>query len=309
MYTLSNRREGGAISLYVLLQVSRYLIYAVIVAIAAYLVYRALSTQEEREQRRTKLQKQIQKQQAKLLHRSKETKIERLLRKAGYPLGLNSIRFRILSITLLLGMVVGYGVLPIVNNTMNIINVYILVGAAFFTLTSFKFSPIVLFLNYLIGVKQRKQRVELFTLFDMLKAEMNSLSEGQQVNIYGIIKDSTGMFEHIDDTINRFLSLWKTNPEQAKDSFVEMIPGTSSESLAEVLYRLDKTTKKEALQIVENESQIFSSQFLESQFQNNNKRKTFYFSFYSFSLVMVLIWLLVLVSTMASSSINNNSVF
>lgn len=289
------------------LSVLKYLIYLLLVLSAAFLVYRGLSTPEERERHRMKLQKQIIEQQKKFVKVANTSELDKRLKAAGNPLGLTAARYEVIRVVFLVLIVIYYCLIPLIKGTLS--NSMLLIPAIAFytTMTTTKYAPASMVLNYLINTANRKRVIELFNMFDMLKSELTSLSPNQQVNVYGILKDSVSMFDYINVPVNKFLSLWKADPLQAKEVFSSMIGGESSEAIGDILYRLDKTSKEDALKIIEAESEVFSYQYYEQQLQNSGKRKTAAFTFYALSSVMVIIWLLYLMLEMTNDLMVTNT--
>ncbi|MCM3032958.1 hypothetical protein ACWCQ1_51335 [Streptomyces sp. NPDC002144] len=232
--------------------------------------------------------------------------MDKKLKAAGNPIGLTAAKYEAIRAVIITILVINYCLFPLINGTLSNTLVIIPAVAFFATMTTIKYAPAAIMLNKLVDMANRKKIIELFNLFDMLKAELVSLSPNQQVNVYGILKDSASMFDYINVPVNKFLSLWKADPFQAKEVFTSMIGGESAEAIGDILYRLDKTSKEEALKIIEAESEVFSYQYYEQQLQNSGKRKTAYFTYYALASVMVFIWLLYLMLEMTKDSVTTN---
>lgn len=172
--------------------------------------------------------------------------------------------------------------------------------------------PIILYfgseytIRFILGVvikhKRKKKLVELFNLFDILKTDLSAMTSSDYVNIYSILRDAEPLFEHINGTIARFLSLWKTSPQKAKDVFEKEIGGESSKVLGELLYKLDRTSRDKALDIINAESGSFSTAFYEGELQNSGKQKNFYYGFFMGTCLLIFLWLFIFIFTMMYDS-------
>ncbi|MEQ2529098.1 hypothetical protein WMO40_20700 [Bacillaceae bacterium CLA-AA-H227] len=148
----------------------------------------------------------------------------------------------------------------------------------------------------------------MFTLFDLLKADLYSLKSSQQVNVYNILRDSLPMFEYIQGSISRLLSLWKNSPEKAKNTLYEDIGGETSKILGEIIFKLDQTPKEEALRIIESEASVFSFTYYENEMQSTGKKKTIIFTFFTFTSVIIIAWLVFFVFNMFNDAITTNNI-
>ncbi|MGE2624390.1 hypothetical protein ACQH8C_24910, partial [Escherichia coli] len=99
------------------------------------------------------------------------------------------------------------------------------------------------------------------------------------------------MFEHIDGTIARFLSLWKSDPEKAKDVFHEDIGGEGTKALGDIIFKMDQTSKEQALETINAESSVFAFSYYEAQMQQSGKSKTLMFGIFTTTSLLIISWL------------------
>jgi len=276
--------------------------------LAAYAVYHAMTSEEERKVYRTKLFKQIDERKNAIVEKNKDSPFDLKLKATGWPI--NAYKFQIYRWAFLVVTTIYYVLTPLmVSHTVN--RSVLAMPLLFFVLTEprIKFSVVSKLVDFLINVKRRKKVLELFTLFDILKADLSTLTSEQSVNIYTILKDSLSMFEHINGSVSRFLSVWKTDPNKAKTVFVSDIGGESAGVLGEILFKLDKTSKNEALNIIESEASVFSFAYYEREVQSGIKRKNLFFFLFSSNILLIIAWLFIIVFTMFMNSMNQNNFF
>lgn len=272
-------------------------------------LYRLITSHEERKIYRLKILKQVNERKEKVVKTNRESQLERRLKTTGLPF-LTALRFQVIRGIFILITTTYYILMPLINNDPLKITV-LLIPSILFIMTepTVKISIVSMIIEALISHRKRKKFVEVFTLFDLLKADLYTLKSSQQVNIYSIIRESTPMFEHIGGTLSRFLSLWKTSPEKAKDVLYEDIGGESTKILGEIIYKLDQTSKEEALSIIEAESSVFSFSYFENELQKSGKEKTVKYGFFTFTSVLIIAWLVIYVFGMFNDSLSNNNIF
>ncbi|HZH60507.1 MAG TPA: hypothetical protein VEY70_13215 [Metabacillus sp.] len=265
-----------------------------------------LTSEHERKIYRTKLLKQIEEKKNNVVKKQQASALEKMLKATGIP-HISAFRFQICRWLLILFSLFYYVGVPLVSaeefdrSTLAFpLIIYVL------SEPKFKFSPVYKFIEYLISRKRKKKIVELFTLFDILKAELNTLQDWQEVNIYNILKETVPMFEHINGTISRFLSKWKTSPDEAKMVFYDEIGVETARVLGEVLFKLDKASKKEALNIIEAESGVFSYTYYEKAIQSSIKQKNLFFVLFSVNILLIMAWLIIVIYTMFVNTINQS---
>lgn len=272
-------------------------------------LYRLITSQEERKIYKLKLIKQVNEKKKKVVEANHESKLQKKLNLTG--LKLSALKFQAIRIISILVISAYYIIVPLFKDHSFSINV-LTIPAALFILTEptfFKYSLVNFGLEALIKRKQRKKIIEVFTLFDVLKADLYSLKSSQEVNIYNILRDSTPMFEYINGTLSRLLSVWKTSPEKAKNVLFEDIGEESTKILGDIIYKLDHNTKEEALKIIEAEASVFSFSYYESELQRSGKTKTLLYGFFTLTSVLIIAWLVIFVLGMFNDTIANNNVF
>lgn len=291
------------ISIGLILSLFQYLLYFIFVTLGAFYLYKLLTTEEERKVYRTKILKQINERKNAIVKKNQVSPFQNRLRATGYT-SLNATRYHIVRWSFLIFITFYYIVIPLTTSN-HFDKSYLAIPLILILLSepSFSYSLTNKAIDFLINRKKRLKQVELFTLFDMLKAELSTLNANQEVNIYNILKESLPMYEHIAGTISRFLSLWKSSPQNAKDVFFNEIGGESSKVLGDILYKLDNTTKLEALKIIESESSVFSFSYYESELQGSIKRKNMFFILFSGNILLIISWLIVIVFTMFSDTL------
>lgn len=268
-------------------------------------IYKSLNTIEERKFFRTKLLREINIRKRELIQKSKESELQERLKLTGISY-LTALKVQVARIILITIVTLYYVVLPLALSNFTVLKLFIPLLLFGLTEPYFKWSLINVVINYFINMKRKQKTTEVFALFDILKSDLSSLGQNQEVNIYSIIKDSIPMFEHISGSLSRVLSLWKHSPEKAKDVLYEEIGGESTKILGEIIYKLDQTSRKEALEIIQSESEVFSTSYYEEELQNNSKKKSLLFSIYSVANLLILGWLIILCFQMVNNGMGSN---
>ncbi|WP_019156869.1 hypothetical protein [Robertmurraya massiliosenegalensis] len=258
----------------------------------------------ERRIYRLRALKGVKEKKEKFVKESQESLLQKRLKATGISY-FNAVRFYVLRWCLILVVIVAYVVAPLLSDDFSLYNIFYPLGLYFLTEPKLKYSLVSIILNSLVANRQKKRVIEVFTLFDLLKADLYTLKSSQQVNVYSILRESLPMFEHIQGSISRILSLWKVSPEKAKNVLYEEIGGETAKILGDILIKLDKSTKDEALKIIEAESNVFSFTYYENELRYTGKQKTVIFTFFTFTSVVIIGWLVFFVFNMFSGYMSN----
>lgn len=283
------------ISFILFLSIIEYLVYSVFLFCSVFYMYSLLTTKEERNLTRMKLQKQINDNKNKLADKENQTELQVKFEKANISL-MTAFRYQLIRLILLLVTIYFFLIVPIIETgTVGILEVVMVISVFVLTEPKIRFSIINVLLDFIIKRSNRAKVIEMFTLFDMIKADLNTLSDSQEVNVYNTIKNVQPMFKHIKGTLSKFLSLWKRSPKKARDTFHNELGGDNAKALADILYKLDHVSKKEALHVIEAESNTFSVQYYQNAIQQNSKVSTGFFTFFLLTNFMAMAWLIIFV--------------
>ncbi|HET7628048.1 MAG TPA: hypothetical protein VFK44_06615 [Bacillales bacterium] len=288
------------------LQAVEYLVYFAIVWTAAYQLYAALTTKQERKSHRTRVQKEFEERREKMVEKSSATTLAEKFEEAGNPLSLTALKFYVIRYLVFTAVLLYYVVIPLITEgtfSLSLLTVIVLLFVA--TSPRLSISLTHLGLNKVIAFYDRKKHIELFTLFDMLKAELKSLGSGQHVNVYHLLHEALPYFEFINGGITSFLRFWRTDPEKAREAFVKNIGGGHAEQLASILFKLDETSKNYAIEVIDGASKVFSTDYFESMNRRSEgKSITFNVLFFGVN-ILTLLWLIIMVVSMFSSTFEN----
>lgn len=244
-------------------------VFFILTVFSAYLVYRSFTSAEIREQTRTRIQVILNERRQKILDESRKSKLEMMLQKAGNPLGLNAIRFRIIQNGFIGFLIIYYVIVPFIETgefSMTAIAMTFLV----YLLTSehLRFSITSLLLSRIIKFRVANMNSELFMLYDMIQSELSNLNDHQEINTYSLLMDMQGYFNYIDRPLNKMLLKWKSGPSAAAEEFYTSLPTSEARALAEVLVKMDQTRCQDALHLIEGLAETFTEGYVE-----NMKRK------------------------------------
>lgn len=296
------------VTMHFIMKVFEYMIYLSFIFLAAHRMYMGITTIQERKSYRTRVQKQIVVKREELIKKSETTSFAQKLDSAGNPLSFTAFKFQILRYLLHIAATVYYVIVPsMVEGHFAFIPLGLVIVLFVATSPALTISITNIALNKVISIHNRKKHIELFTLFDMLKAELKSLNHSQHVNVYHLLNDNLPYFDSINKGIVKFLRFWKTDPEKAKTAFAAEIGGDHAEQLANILFKLDETSKKYAIEVIDGASKVFSTDYFESMNRRTEgKSITFNVLFFGVN-ILTLVWLIVMVVTMFSSTFDNTN--
>lgn len=254
-----------------------YLIYTIsllLSVVAGVLVYTGLSSKVERTQTRIRLKASLTKNKEKIVKGSKETSAEEWLRKAHYPLGLNGLKYYIITGSFLLFLVVYYVILPIIVNggggkqTMAALVIIVILG--FFMAPSFPFSLFSYIIKRVIEFNNAKKHAEVFMLYDLLINEIEMMTVSR-VNTYNILRNIKPYFVVLDKAMTMLLTSWSNDegPKIALDRFSEELNSKEAEAMIGVIKNLDDMDQVTALEHLRG----MHSMFVRSQIENYRRKR------------------------------------
>lgn len=287
------------ISLETFMQGFVYSCFFLLVLYAAYFMYEEITTQTERKRFRTRIQRELYKRKARLVLKSEETTLAVKLKNAGNPLGITAFRYQFLRWSVLLTLLIYYIAVPFVATfQVNLLVIALLFALFLFSSPHLRFSLPHYVLDQLIILRNKKKQQELFTLFDMLQAELTSLSEDQEINVFNLIRECVQYFDYIDTALIKFLHVWKYSPQSAKNTLAAEIGGEDAETLSNILFKIDETSKEQAIQILQGASQIFAATYFEGGNRKKEKRFVLLDAFFFSVNLLIIAWLLLIVVSM-----------
>ena len=290
-----------------LLNIVEYVVYTGFILLSVTMSYRFVTTEDQRVLYKNKLQKEIDLKIDEWLSKGKDTELQDSLSEIGIKYFTATV-YQSVRLLFVLIIFISQVLLPlIVEGTWNSLSIVITLLAYVATEPKFKFSATSLVLKMLIENKRRHKIREVFTLFDILKAELLNMGENQDVNVYNLVRDVLPTLNHIQGTLAHFLSLWKRSPELAKDVFEDEIGGESAKVLGSVLYRLDSVSKSQALSLIKDESSVFTFSYYQGELRKSSGFSNIYFGFFMFVNVYILIWLVYFIYVMFNERMSNTN--
>ncbi|WP_202078158.1 hypothetical protein [Caldalkalibacillus salinus] len=279
--------------------ITTYIIYSTVVLVATLKMYQFLTTETERKRYRTKIQRVVDERKYEMIKKAEQTSLEKKLKRAGVPSIINAFRFQVCRWTVISTLCVYYVILPSIDqhsvpmsSLLGVVTLLILSSPSLrFSLTNYLLDQLRLF-------RERKKHQELFTLFDMLQAELTSLTEGQEINVYNLIRESVPYFQYINHALLKFLYTWKYDPRLAKTQFSTEVGGEDAETLSNILYKIDDTSKEDAIQILKGASKVFSVSYFEGGNRKKEKRFILIDTFFFCVNLLTIAWLLLMIVTM-----------
>lgn len=276
-----------------------YSCYFFLILYASYFMYGLITTTTERKRFRTRIQRELQKRKTRMILKAEETNFAMKLEQAGRPLALTAFRYQLARWAILFSLGVYYIFLPFASKfEVNLIVLAFIIALFILSSPQLRFSIPHYVLDQLLILRNKKKHQELFTLFDMLQAELTSLAEGQQINVYNLIKDCVQYFDYIDGALIKFLHAWKYSPQGAKHILATEIGGEDAETLSNILYKIDETSKEQAIEILHGASQVFSVAYFEGGNRKKEKKFVLLDAFFFSVNMLTIAWLLFIVVSM-----------
>lgn len=254
-----------------------YLIYTIsllLSVVAGVLVYTGLSSKVERTQTRIRLKASLTKNKEKIVKGSKETAAEEWLRKAHYPLGLNGLKYYIITGSFLLFLAIYYVILPSIVNggggKQTMVALIIIVILGFFMAPSFPFSLFSYIIKRVIEFNNAKKHAEVFMLYDLLINEIEMMTVSR-INTYNILRNIKPYFVVLDKAMTMLLASWSNDegPKIALERFSEELNSKEAEAMIGVIKNLDDMDRMTALEHLRG----MHSMFVRSQIENYRRKR------------------------------------
>ncbi len=248
-----------------------YFIYTVFSVLSGYLVYSGLTSKVERAQTRLRVKSSLQENKKKIVEKAEGTGAESLLKKAGYPIGLNGVKYYAIFIGLTVFLAVYYLVFPSLNGEpISIWKTVVLIGVYLLLLPSFPYSLFKFIVTRVIDYKQAKKNSEIFMLYDLLINEIEMM-KNTRINTYNLLRNMRPLLDVLNSPMSRLLSTWSNDegPGVALDRFAEDIGTKEAKSLVSVLRTLDENSRDTALEALRGMNNMFAR----SQIENYRRRR------------------------------------
>lgn len=289
------------------LEIVKYLLFSIFLFSGTFLIYKTITPKEIRDSHRLRFKQQLQTKMKTTEKKLKSISFDERLKEAGLPF-MNSFRFEMIRIGILVIFIINYWLLPVLSGEgINIQSISILI--VLWLITEHRFNIPVSLTNIILKVltaqKKKVRSIELFTLYDVLKTELNTLHSNQTVNVYNLLKDSLPMFRYLNGTLSRFLSTLLTNPSLAQSVFYDDIKTQGAKTIGEIIVKIDNLSRDEALEVIQTESSAYSSHFFKQEFRNGQKRKNRLQALFSVNVLFNAAWLIIFITNMLMIQMNN----
>lgn len=237
-----------------------YFFYIILILIAAYIIYEqpfGVARQYRHGFRRFVLKDKLLNEALRAKNALYNDNLENLLQNAGYPLGLNCIRFMILrySIFLLFIFLILSNWLLLGNS---LLFNYLIIAILFFVSTSplLATSPLTLLLHRLEHNRLQEKNKELFSLFSMIENDFILHNDGS-TTMYSLLLKLQPYYTLIKPSLGKAILHWRDGPDVAFDAFAKDIGTNEAKDLANILVSVEATSPKEALDILQSRREIF----------------------------------------------------
>ncbi|MHB1166933.1 MAG: hypothetical protein ACYC4E_00640 [Carboxydocellales bacterium] len=233
-----------------------YFLYIVMILYAAYVINVRPFDYQKNRIRRLLILERFQAEAKKCTEMWQEGCLETSLSNAGYPLGLNSIRFQLIRFSCLtLWLVVAISRWMLSSRSFPI-NSVVMVSIAFLLTMPIRNSPLSMLLEKLAQSRLREKNKEVFTLYSMIENEFTSRN-GAPLTMYSLLNKLQPNFTLLKPAINKAILLWRKDPETALAAFANEVGTAEAKDLANILKNVDVTSPVEALDILENRRDQF----------------------------------------------------
>lgn len=233
-----------------------YFFYMVMIIGAAYIIYAQPFDNGRRRIQRLILTERIRKGANRFTAGLKEERLEVSLRKAGYPLGLNSLSFQIIRLSMLVVWLVSIFSGWLFSSNPFPMNSFAFACLFFVFTMPVRNTPFSMLLDKLAQSHLREKNKEVFTLYSMIDNEFIS-SNGSPLTMYSLLNKLQPNFSSIKPAIGKAILLWRNNPSLALDAFANEVGTAEAKDLANILKNVDATGPAEALDILQNRREQF----------------------------------------------------
>lgn len=233
-----------------------YFFYMVMIIGAAYIIYAQPFDNGRRRIQRLILTERIRKGANRFTAGLKEERLEVSLRKAGYPLGLNSLSFQIIRLSILVVWLVTIFSGWLFSSNPFPMNSFAFACLFFVFTMPVRNTPFSMLLDKLAQSHLREKNKEVFTLYSMIDNEFIS-SNGSPLTMYSLLNKLQPNFSSIKPAIGKAILLWRNNPSLALDAFANEVGTAEAKDLANILKNVDATGPAEALDILQNRREQF----------------------------------------------------
>lgn len=239
--------------------------------ISGTLVYYGLSTKTELVQNRLRIKQTLRDNQEKIVKSALSSNAEEMLKTAGYPLGINALKYFIFYSAIISFLAFNYIVFPIAagDEISKIAGIGVIVTFVFL-MPSFPYSLFKYFVNRAIAYKQTRKNQEIFMFYDLLINEIQMMNQ-TRINTYNLLKGLRPYFEVINQPMTKLLTTWGNDegPEIALDRFAEEIDTKETRALITVLKTFDENDRDTALKALRSMSEMF----VRSQIENYRRKR------------------------------------
>lgn len=239
--------------------------------VSGFLVYLGLSTKSERKQNRLRVREIWKENQTKVVEKAGKSGAEHKFKEAGYPFGINGIRYYIFFISLISFLAINYLVIPFLfGETISIWTVLILVAIYLLLLPGFPYSLFHYLIKRMMEYNQAKKNSEVFMLYDLIINEVEMM-ENTRINTYNLLRNLKTYFDVINPSFTKLLSQWTDDegPDKALDYFADDLGSKEAKALVSVLKRLDENDRETALTSLRG----MNNMFVRSQIENYRRKR------------------------------------
>ena len=238
---------------------------------SGWLVYSGLTNRYEKLHHRLRFKQSLLERKERFVLFSKESRLETMLKQAGYPLGLTALKFNVIHMGLFAFLLLNYLIFPYLSKgTVSMGTLIVLFLLFIATVPFFPYAVIYFLLKRLIDYKNAKRNAELFVLYDLLMTEIQMM-ETSRINAYNLIRDLRPYFTEIEDSLNHLLSEWNKDAGHvaALDEFAKDMNTSEAEALVTVLKTFDENSRKTILESLHGMQEVFAN----AQIENYRRRR------------------------------------
>lgn len=248
-----------------------YFLYMVMMIGAAFIIYVRPFDQGKRRIRRLILLERIREEAYKCTEVWQEGYLEANLRNAGYPLGLNGLRFQIIRYSVIIVWLVAVFTGWLLSSNPFPTNNIALAGIVYMITLPVRNSPIIVLLEQLSKARLQEKNRELFTLYSMIDNEFTS-NNGTPLTMYSLLNKLQPNFSLIKPAIGKAILLWRKDPAMALDAFANEVGTIEARDLANIIKNVDLTSSAEAIDILQNRRDQFLTMRHEIYRRNQKNR-------------------------------------
>jgi hypothetical protein len=244
-----------------------YSLFLIQMFVAAWLIYRNGQEAGETRRMRNTFRQQWQNSKQSVQLRYQDEELERLFERAGRPLGLNGVRFKLIRDAVLSSQLVIALLEWVVLGGSFPLGKVLLIGLVWVGANTSRGMLVTKLMEFVCEMRNAQKNRDVFILYSLLLNEY-AISGERANNLYSILSKFRGYFPLLKAAFDKFLLYYRKSPAAALEAFAREVGTSLGQELADVLLDVDRLDPQEAYEAMQTRYEHFNTLRMEE-----NKRK------------------------------------